>query len=314
METVATYSATWLAQLRGVIAARTWKNYESVLRIHVVPALGSRPLGDLTRAEVRAFVLTRVQERLSRETVGHILSVLRAMLQVAVDDEVLAANPALGLWKRLAKGIAGPARTWTDLALPDGSGEVFFAACKVVAPGLHAYFRTLAGTAMRRGEGLGLQAEDADFSAGTITVARQWHPGGLPPGLPKGRRPRTLDLPPGLAEVLRTAIRESDDLARRRGFPLTPRWIFRSIRTGHPYAPDWIGKRMKAVLREAGLSESYTPKSLRHTVATTLVTHGEPPRYVQMLLGHRHLATTMRYVHERRLRRRQAGRWLEGNF
>ena len=66
------------------------------------------------------------------------------------------------------------------------------------------------------------------------------------------------------------------------------------------YLGKWntCGKIVKKYMRQAGLKESYTCHTLRHTFASHLVLHGKPMEQVSKLLGHRSVKTTETfYVH-----------------
>ena len=64
-----------------------------------------------------------------------------------------------------------------------------------------------------------------------------------------------------------------------------------------PYSANYISKLVKKYLRRAGLRESLSVHSLRHTFASHLVQQGVPLTKVQRLLGHKSITTTERYAH-----------------
>ena len=68
---------------RGLVKARTLERYEELLRLHVVPTLGKRPLQRITATEIDALYMA-LGERLSPRTVHHVHTVLGACLNAAV--------------------------------------------------------------------------------------------------------------------------------------------------------------------------------------------------------------------------------------
>ncbi|MBL8892175.1 MAG: site-specific tyrosine recombinase XerD [Planctomycetaceae bacterium] len=73
-------------------------------------------------------------------------------------------------------------------------------------------------------------------------------------------------------------------------------WVFVS-RTGKPLRREAIWELVKKYALDAGITDSISPHSLRHSFATHLLAGGADLRQVQEMLGHASIATTQIYTH-----------------
>ena len=102
----------------------------------------------------------------------------------------------------------------------------------------------------------------------------------------KGRKDRYVMLSPRLLDILRDywkATRPKD-------------WLFPGDRPGQPitrFAVEFVCRRTR---QECGINKPVTPHSLRHAFAVHLLEGGADLRTIQLLLGHRSLTTTSRYL------------------
>jgi len=102
----------------------------------------------------------------------------------------------------------------------------------------------------------------------------------------KGRKDRYVMLSPMLLEILRIywrAVRPEE-------------WLFPGIRADRPITKDAVEAACRKANRLSGLSKPVTPHSLRHAFAVHLLESGADVRTIQLLLGHRSLATTAKYL------------------
>jgi site-specific recombinase XerD len=73
-------------------------------------------------------------------------------------------------------------------------------------------------------------------------------------------------------------------------------WLFPGDRPGQPITRDAVRQACEKAHRLSRLSKPVTPHSLRHAFACHLLEAGTDVRTIQLLLGHRSLATTARYL------------------
>jgi site-specific recombinase XerD len=102
----------------------------------------------------------------------------------------------------------------------------------------------------------------------------------------KGQKDRYVMLSPKLLETLRSYWRA----VRPTG------WLFDGNVGGHPISASAVELACRKAGRLSGIHKLITPHSLRHAFAVHLLVSGTDVRTIQLLLGHRSLATTARYL------------------
>lgn len=102
----------------------------------------------------------------------------------------------------------------------------------------------------------------------------------------KGQKDRYVMLSPTLLAILRDWWKVS-----------RPRhWLFPGDRPAHPITRSAVEHACQQAHRRCGIPKPITPHSLRHAFAVHLLEAGTDVRTIQLLLGHRSLATTARYL------------------
>jgi len=102
----------------------------------------------------------------------------------------------------------------------------------------------------------------------------------------KGQKDRYVMLSPTLLEILRDWWRVS------RSRP----WLFPGHRPGAPITTRAVNRACRKAHRRCGIPKPITPHSMRHAFAVHLLEAGTDVRTIPLLLGHRSLATTARYL------------------
>lgn len=152
--------------------------------------------------------------------------------------------------------------------------ERFFAA--LVSLKHRAILMTAYGAGLRVSEVVSLKVGDIDGGRMVIRILKG-----------KGKKDRDVMLSPRLLEVLRKYWRA----ARPRDY------LFPGLKSGSHITRVAVYNACKEAVRRAGLTKNISPHTLRHSFATHLLEQGTDIRTIQVLLGHRNLATTSIYTH-----------------
>jgi integrase/recombinase XerD len=136
-------------------------------------------------------------------------------------------------------------------------------------------FSTMYGTGVRVSEVLHLRVPHIDSPRMMIRIEQG-----------KGHRDRYVPLSPKLLELLRTYWRK-----------LRPQpWLFPGQFPAQPLSREAVSDAVAQAGDRAGLNKHVSPHSLRHAYAVHLLEAGTDIRKIQLLLGHRSLSTTARYL------------------
>lgn len=144
-------------------APKTYQGYELVVRLHIVPRIGTKKLRALTVRDVRLMCQHLAAAGMQRRGVQFAHAVLRAGLQNAMRDELVTRN--------VAKLVQVPAPEYAvGRGLSVGDAKKVLEAAKPER--LHALYVVALYLGLRRGELLGLQWQHVDLDAETLQVVQ----------------------------------------------------------------------------------------------------------------------------------------------
>ena len=141
----------------------------------------------------------------------------------------------------------------------------------------HAILTVCYAAGLRISEAISLRPTDIDSGRMVVRVDQG-----------KGRKDRYVMLSPRLLETLRDYWRRTRPAGRE--------WLFPGRIPGRHISRGAVNRACRTALRRSGIPKALTPHSLRHAFAVHLLESGVDVRTIQLLLGHRSLSTTARYL------------------
>src|SRR5690554_1073736 len=102
----------------------------------------------------------------------------------------------------------------------------------------------------------------------------------------KGKKDRYSILSPKVLDLLRSYVSE-----------YRPEVYLFEGQNGGKYSSSSVQQLMRAHRKKANINKKATPHTLRHSFATHLLDNGTDIRFIQELLGHKHISTTQIYTH-----------------
>jgi integrase len=289
------------------------QNCESMQRVHISPALGSRRVAEVTTADVEALARSMLRRGLAPKSVRNVITFLHSVFALAVDRGWCASNPVARA-ARPRRRRSGDASADLQFLTVDELGAVIGAIPDevvrrppastrrgrrgpapppppdVLGPVLRVLILAAAVTGLRQSELLGIRWRDIDATAHRVRVRNAFVRGEhSSEGKSDLSTRRSVPMADWLAHQLelwrtRTAFDHDDDL------------VFAHPQLGKPLDPSKVTRRFKAACRKAGVREIRF-HDLRHTFATSLAASGTPLRAIQEFLGHADLKTTQIYAH-----------------
>lgn len=292
--TVAQCAARWIATIASSLKPRTVESYQQCLRLYIEPRFGTTKIRKLHRGLIKEFLAQHLSSGLAPNTVRIIHATLRAMLNEAVEDGILMANPAVRLGKKLRLVATSKQRQEQIKAMDREQLFAFLGATANSKNGTdrtyYPLFLLMARTGLRLGEAIALELGDLDFERSTIRVERAFSAGRIE--TPKTGEGRDVDMSRQLAATLRQMIAERRHDWFKEGKGQMPSLLFIS-EAGTMLDGANIRKVFARSLKTAKLPPHFTPHCLRHTFASLLLQQGASPAYVQRQLGHASIKLTV---------------------
>lgn len=251
-------------------------NYICMINKHILPAIGDKPISEVTVADVQGIMSTLK----SASSAKQVKSIVNMVVDAAIADELYHhPNPCRD--KRIVMPTAKKKR---DALTSDDLSKVI-----ELLPTLeeeHSRILVmLIMTGSRRSEALGARWEDIDWEMKTIHLQRVV---------------RFLNNRPVVSEKMKTKSANRivslwDEFIPYLGERKQSGFIINS--DGNPLSERQYMNRWNAIMKELkanGLEERFTAHQLRHTYATVAANSGNiPPKVLQGMLGHANFQTTM---------------------
>ncbi len=285
------------------------QTYRGYLDHHIKPYIGNIPLTKLSSLDLQRLYkkllsdgrVDRIESKkqpkgLSAKTVRNIHQIISSALKLAVEQKLIARNPA--------EGCALPKVERKEMqTLPVEQLTSFLREAK--ESGVYEMYYIDLATGLRRGELLGLKWSDIDLEKGDLRVQRQI-----------GRiNSKIIEMPLKTKNAYRTLPLSADAidvLMQQRRKTGNSEWVFPSP-TGGPMSPDSVLHMLHRVLKRAGLLKVRF-HDLRHTFATLALQNGVDIKTVSGMLGHFSAGFTLdTYAHVTTSAKREAAKTM-GNL
>ena len=312
-QTLREFLEVWLEGVRSELALTAWTNYRDVIKLYVVPHLGSRRLTELSPLHLKAWqskLLTSGNSRggpLSPRSVQRAHRVLHRALADATRWNLVNSNPASAV--RSPKVPRKEMEVWSP-----AQAATFLKA--TADDRLHALWLVTLHTGMRRGEVAGLRWKDVDLTKATLTVSQQRTVAAHQVIVvePKAKSQRQLHLAPTTVAALQRH-RQTQRLERLAAGPswANSGYVFVD-EAGEPYHPQRLREMFQKACNEIGVP-AIRFHDLRHTMASLALQAGVHPKVVQEQLGHSGIEITMDiYSHVPQSMKQDAAERIAGLF
>ncbi|MEY9875999.1 integrase [Streptacidiphilus sp. MAP12-33] len=277
----AVFADAWFRDRK--LEERTRERYEGVIRLHIRPQLGGLTLSEITPARVRSWRTVLLAEGVGEPTVVKAYQLLRAIMNTAVDDELIQRNPCR---------IKGADR-YDVPERPTLTIQEVYAVAGAIQPQWRALILLAAFTTLRFGEFAALRRRDVDLEARVLWVRRnqaELSSGKLIEKAPKSRagfRPVAfpVDIVPDLEHHLTMHASKKDD----GPFFVGPRGG--RLRRSN-FGDDWAD-----ACKAAKVTVDAHFHDLRHTGNTLASQNGASTRELMIRMGHSTPRAALIYQH-----------------
>lgn len=239
----------------GKVRNRTWTETQRQFTAYILPAIGEKQIGDVSKADVRT-ILDDLKSRGSPYMANRVFASLQKFFNWSVEHDFLETSPCKGLKKPCDETSRARVLSWSEVAvlwshsahLPQPFGPIV---------------RLLILTGQRRGEVTGIADTEIDRNRSTWTI---------PADRAKNGKEHTVPLSQHSVATL-------EDISRIGKTSLYFTTNGKTAYSGHQKAKT----RLDAALQ---FNAPWRLHDLRRTFATGMAELGEPVHVVEALLNH----------------------------
>lgn len=303
------WAEKWLKTYKkGAVKGNTYRNnYESIIRLHLIPHFGSADLRDIKPIDIQRFLDAKAKDY-SAESLKKMRVCLFSIFEAAIENDLCPKNPVTRNIKIKTNNQPVEKRTYTQKQY-----DIVLEFAKTHPDGLP--IMVLLETGITRSELLGLRWCDIDFDNNVIYVKQgtvemqdpesgKWET--VSGGLKNAYRARYIPVKKFLIDALRIKPRtiEVGGNKRKKRPPtiVAPELVFHDAKGGALNPNNWYTRVYQPFMEE--LTEKHpdipalTPHELRHTRATLWKDAGIDIFTIAKLMGHADLdMLSKRYAH-----------------
>ena len=306
----------WCDLKRG-IKDNTLQNYKYMYNMFVRPSFGKLRVTAVKKSDVKRFYNKLADDRILKvATIDTVHNILHQSFNMAVDDNIIRANPTENMLKELKK-----AHNFTRekrKALTVDEQKLFINYLRTNQQYNHWYpvFAVMLGTGMRVGELVGLRWCDIDLEEGNINVNHTlvYYNKGDGNGCsfsintPKTKAgERTIPMMDFVKEAFLLEKRNQEEMGItcRASIDCYTDFIFVN-RFGDVQHQGTLNKAIRRIIRDCNdevllksreknpvLLPPFSCHSLRHTFTTRMCEEGVNVKVIQDILGHKDISTTL---------------------
>jgi integrase len=294
--TVGQWLIQWLKAVCEQVSPKSHERYGEIVNNFLVPAFGNLQVTKLAPCHIQAAYsrwatdgrLDGKEGGLSPRTRRHIHRVLNSALVRAVEQQVLARNPADVFKRRLPK-----VERREMVTLSTNQSARLLAAIKHT----RIYWPVLLAlaTGMRRGEVFALRWKNVDLDRASLRVMESLEQtkAGIRFKAPKSDRTRAIKLPVFAVEELRRLKRQQAEELLVLGVRQTGDTLVCARADGEPLQPQSLTHQFTRLIGRVKDLPRIRFHDLRHSHATQLLLAGVHPKIAQERLGHATITTTL---------------------
>jgi integrase len=281
--TVAEFLRQYEGAIRDSMKRRSLETYQSIAKVHLLPAFGGIKLRDLRREHIQQMYSDKRDGGLSAARVRRIHGVLSSALNHAVRWGLMEHN--------VCKEVTPP-RVPAPEIRPFSLDEARRFLEATESDRFHALYVLGLTSGMRLGEIGGLFWSDLNLDLRILHVQRSLITGyGQTFEAPKTPNSRRNVI---LTETAAEALLRHRERQAAEGFPVDGDALVFTNTAGKPINPSHLRCRsFKPILKKAGLPDTTLHAATRHTCCCILLGQGVNPRVVSLQLGHSSVAFTL---------------------